>query len=152
MLAHSLTLSAVRTGIRGAPVTRAHPNLCEPSASINISRKINTCAIRHHGIESRRGLTAGACLSSLSSSTPAKKGVATNASKNGSPSQSRPGSRQTSSPSENDFKFSFHNLGMNRITKLVVYGVVGVLGTMETIFWCKVLWRWWTSNEEDVNE
>ncbi|KAI8952438.1 hypothetical protein F4801DRAFT_218341 [Xylaria longipes] len=152
MPARSLISSALRAGIRGAPLTRTRPNLNVLSTPIDISRKIKICALRRHGIESRKSFTTGARLSSLPTSTSAKKDVTTNAGKNGSPSQSRPGSQQTSTPSEDDFKISFHNLGMNRITKFVVYAAVGVLGTMETIFWCKVLWRWWTGNEEDVNE
>ncbi|KAI1754578.1 hypothetical protein F4782DRAFT_36521 [Xylaria castorea] len=150
MLARSLISTASRAGTRGAPLTRTHPNLDVPSISIDIPGKINICATRHNGIISRRSLSTGA--SSLSTPKPAKKDVATNATKNGLPSQPSSGSQQTSSPSEDDFKISFHNLGMNRTTKFVVYAVVGVLGTMETIFWCKVLWHWWTGNEEDVDE
>lgn len=138
MPARSLILSALGAGLR-APLTQTGANLIGPSTSINILRTINTCTIRCNGIKSRRSLTIGSRLSSFSTSTPVKKDVGPNANKNRSPSQSRSDSHQTSSPSEDDFKISFHNLGMNRITKFVVYSVIGVLGTMETIFWCKVL-------------
>ncbi|KAI0439211.1 hypothetical protein F4803DRAFT_53257 [Xylaria telfairii] len=151
MPVRSLISSALGAGLRGAPLTRTHANQSVPSNSINISRNINTCAIRCNRIGSR-SLTTGTRLSSLPTSTPVKKEAGPSANKNGSPSQSRPGPHQTSSPSEDDFKVSFHNLGMNRITKFVVYAVIGVLGTMETIFWCKVLWRWWTGNDEDASE
>ncbi|KAI0490894.1 hypothetical protein F4859DRAFT_26837 [Xylaria cf. heliscus] len=149
--ARSLILPTLR-GTRGAPLTQTHSNVNVPSASINISRRISTCAVRRSDIRSRKSHITGVRSSSLSTSTSVKKDIATNAGKNGSPSQSRHGSQQTPSPPEDDFKVSFHNLGMNRITKFVVYAVIGVLSTMETIFWCKVLWRWWTGNEEDVNE
>ncbi|KAI0866027.1 hypothetical protein F4860DRAFT_458677 [Xylaria cubensis] len=148
MLTYSLISPALRASIRGASLTWTHPNLHAPSTPSNILRKINTCTIRCNSIGSGRSLTTGARFTSTS----VKKDVATNAIKNGSPSQSGPRSQQTSSPSEDDFKISFHNLGMNRITKFVVFAVIGVLGTMETIFWCKVLWRWWTGNEEDTDE
>ncbi|KAI0533441.1 hypothetical protein GGR58DRAFT_113511 [Xylaria digitata] len=144
----TLVSSASQAIIRGASLTHTHPDLCAPSLSINTLRKINVCTIRQYDIRSRITLPTGARLLS-SSSTPAKKDAVTNAGKNSSAPQSRPGSRQTSAPSEDDFKVSFLDLGMNRITKFVVYAVLCVFGTMETIFWCKTLWRWWTGGEED---
>ncbi|KAI1733573.1 hypothetical protein F4680DRAFT_441152 [Xylaria scruposa] len=135
MPTYSLLSPALRASIRGAPLTRTHPILDVPSTPSNILRKINTRVIKCNSIGSGRSLSIGARFTSTS----VKKDVATNAIKNGSRSQSRPRPQQTSSPSEDDFKISFHNLGMNRITKFVVYAVIGVFGTMETIFWCKVL-------------
>ncbi|KAI5924295.1 hypothetical protein F4810DRAFT_135149 [Camillea tinctor] len=47
---------------------------------------------------------------------------------------------------------SFKSLGMTRGVKAVVYTALGIFGTMETIFWTKVLWRWWTGKGEDGDE
>ncbi|QSS59849.1 hypothetical protein I7I51_04645 [Histoplasma capsulatum] len=43
--------------------------------------------------------------------------------------------------------FSFEGLGLSRNMKMVVLGLVGVFGTVETWFWCKAIWRWWTAPE-----
>ncbi|PGH10503.1 hypothetical protein AJ79_05431 [Helicocarpus griseus UAMH5409] len=45
-------------------------------------------------------------------------------------------------------KFSLEGLGMSRNMKMVMYGLIGVLGTMETWFYCKAIWRWWKGGEE----
>lgn len=34
--------------------------------------------------------------------------------------------------------------------KVVVIAVVCVLGTIETVFWIKVGWRWWNGESVDV--
>ncbi|KAF2965271.1 hypothetical protein GQX73_g8308 [Xylaria multiplex] len=133
-----LVASASQAIIRGASLTRTHPNLCTSSLSINTLGKTNTYTIRQYDIRPRIKLPTGARLFS-SSSTPAKKDAAINAGKNGSAPQSRTGSHQTSAPSEEGFKVSFGDLGMNRTTKFVVYAVLGIFGTIETIFWCKTL-------------
>ncbi|KAI0416827.1 hypothetical protein F5X98DRAFT_375474 [Xylaria grammica] len=148
MSAHTLASSAPRAAIRGASLTRTQPRFCAPSLSINTPGNINVYTLRCYGIGSSRSLTTGARLLS-STSTPPLKDVTSNTGKNGSSSQSKPGSHQTSGTSEDDFKISFRDLGMNRITKFVVYTMVGVLGTMETIFWCKAIWRWWKGGEVD---
>ncbi|KAI0205424.1 hypothetical protein F4808DRAFT_456411 [Astrocystis sublimbata] len=107
--------------------------------------------------EAREYFSTGARLSEASTSLPAKKDIATNACKNSPPSQSQsqsqspPSSQIDPSPPEEEFHIRFRDLGMNRITKFVVFVVIGVLGTMESVFWCKVLWRWWTRNEEDTD-
>ncbi|EER41975.1 conserved hypothetical protein [Histoplasma capsulatum H143] len=44
--------------------------------------------------------------------------------------------------------FSFEGLGLSRNMKMVVLGLVGVFGTVETWFWCKAIWRWWTGPED----
>ncbi|KAI1367561.1 hypothetical protein F5Y08DRAFT_298266, partial [Xylaria arbuscula] len=87
----------------------------------------------------------------LSSSCPTfDKQASTNAAgKAASSSASGTDHRGTSPPPEDDFKISFRDLGMNRTTKLVVYTVIGILGTMETIFWCKAIWRWWKGGEAE---
>ncbi|KAI0403642.1 hypothetical protein F4802DRAFT_570454 [Xylaria palmicola] len=128
--------------LRGASLSGARPRSYVFSASSNGSGRVS------NGMRPRRGLaTSARFLSSPSAPTPVEKDVATNAGK-GRPA-SRPREPIHYTPSEDDFKIGFQNLGMNRITKFVVYSVVGVLGTMETIFWCKVLWRWWTGRDED---
>ncbi|KAI1126378.1 hypothetical protein F5Y10DRAFT_267154 [Nemania abortiva] len=130
--------------ISGAQLTRTHRTHAG-LRSTTISRRIDARAVGHYNTISRSFTSSSSLLPSPSTSTSAKKDVTTGASKRGPSSQSRPG---TPRPSEDDFKINFRDLGMSRITKLVVYSVICVLGTMETIFWCKVLWRWWTSDEE----
>lgn len=46
-------------------------------------------------------------------------------------------------------QFSFKDLGMSRNVKVFVYLVIGVLGTMESIFWAKAIWRWYKGGEEE---
>ncbi|KAK5630828.1 hypothetical protein RRF57_006543 [Xylaria bambusicola] len=117
----------ISTQIRGAlPLTRIR----------TAPRQANAYTTRQYTVNSR------IYPSRLLSSPFNRKYTSTNAGKNGSPS---PDKRQTS---EDDFKISFRDLGMNRITKFVVYTAICVFGTMETIFWCKAIWRWWTGGEE----
>ncbi|KAI1270664.1 hypothetical protein F5Y18DRAFT_422163 [Xylariaceae sp. FL1019] len=62
-------------------------------------------------------------------------------------------SNSPSSPSDpknenhDEMRVNFGDLGMTRIAKFVVFAVIGVLSTMETIFWCNVAWRWWKGDE-----
>ncbi|KAI1117183.1 hypothetical protein F5Y14DRAFT_403443 [Nemania sp. NC0429] len=155
MTARLLILSTSRAGLGGARLTHIQPKLRISSLLIDISRDISAPTWRQSGITLKRSLTAGGArlLSSSSNSTPAKKdGATSSASQSGPPSQSGRGDHQSSSPSEDHFAINFRDLGMNRITKFVVFTVIGVLGTMETIFWCKVLWRWWTGEQEEESE
>ncbi|KAI1351795.1 hypothetical protein F5Y01DRAFT_109567 [Xylaria sp. FL0043] len=148
----SIRSLASRSALGAPPLTRIHTNIRAPSLLINDLRKINACKIQHYSIESRKApSTSTRLLSSSSASLSDKNNVTSaNAGKDRSAkSQSRPNNDRTSTPSEDGFKVSFRDLGMNRITKFVVYATIGVLGTMETIFWCKALWRWWTGGEED---
>ncbi|KAI3325015.1 hypothetical protein HD806DRAFT_491742 [Xylariaceae sp. AK1471] len=146
--AASSALDAVM--IKGVPLALTRPyltNICAPSPPGTISTWANACATRNYGLGCGLGLTTSTRLLSSASSASAKKNDSANAPKNISqPSQSTASNRQA--PSPEDFKISFRDLGMNRITKFVVYAVIGVLGTMETIFWCKALWRWWSGGEE----
>ncbi|KAI1486983.1 hypothetical protein F5X96DRAFT_183450 [Biscogniauxia mediterranea] len=48
-----------------------------------------------------------------------------------------------------DDAISFKSLGMTRGVRIVVYTALGIFGTMETIFWIKVFWRWWTGKGEE---
>ncbi|KAI1284452.1 hypothetical protein F5Y07DRAFT_3875 [Xylaria sp. FL0933] len=144
---------ASRAAIKGAPpLTRTHSNTCAASLLINDLRNINAHTIEQYSINSAKAPSTSVRLLSSSSASLSDKNNITgaNAGKDRSAkSQSRPNNDRTSTPSEEDFKVSFRDLGMNRITKFVVYATIGVLGTMETIFWCKALWRWWTGAEED---
>ena len=46
-------------------------------------------------------------------------------------------------------QISFKDLGMSRNVKIFVYLVIGVLGTMETVFWTKAIWRWFKGGQEE---
>ncbi|KAI8630155.1 hypothetical protein F5Y19DRAFT_429082 [Xylariaceae sp. FL1651] len=132
---------------RGAPLTRTHHPYSELLAS-NISTKTHPLAVViSGGFSSSRSLSTSARL--LSSTPSVKKQSSTASSNESSP---RHGASNNQSPSPDDFKISFQDIGMNRTTRFVVYAVVGVLGTMETIFWCKALWRWWSGGEEGKAE
>lgn len=48
--------------------------------------------------------------------------------------------------------FSFKDLGATAVVKITVLTVVGVLGTIETIFWTKVLWRYFSSPATEVTD
>ncbi|KAJ2971698.1 hypothetical protein NUW58_g9343 [Xylaria curta] len=129
-----LAMMTAKAAVRGAPLTHKHTI---PLASARVPKRINEFTITRRNIRSRASLTTGSRL--FSTCVPARRDVTPNTSKNESSLHSKPGNQQPSPPSEEDFKVSFHNLGMNRVTKFVVYTVIGILGTMETIFWCKVL-------------
>ncbi|KAI1498531.1 hypothetical protein F5X99DRAFT_411945 [Biscogniauxia marginata] len=75
----------------------------------------------------------------LNGNTSSSNSNSNNISSSGQPAGGAPGSDE----------FSLKGLGMTRGVKIVVYTVVGVLGTMETVFWTKVLWRWWTNKGEE---
>ncbi|KIW18538.1 hypothetical protein PV08_02826 [Exophiala spinifera] len=51
---------------------------------------------------------------------------------------------QGSEPKDNPSypSFSFAGLGASRGVRITVMAAIGVLGTMETIFWTKALWRY----------
>ncbi|KAI1191415.1 hypothetical protein F5B17DRAFT_382964 [Nemania serpens] len=155
MTVRPLIPSGSRAALSGTRLTHTpyiHPNLLRISSlSIDISRDISAWTTKQPDINLRKNLATGLArfLSSSTTSTPVKKDDTAGASKNKSPSQSGRGEHRTSSPSEDHYTINFRDLGMNRITKFVVYTVISVLGTMETIFWCKVLWRWWTGEQED---
>ncbi|KAI1312755.1 hypothetical protein F5Y03DRAFT_339017 [Xylaria venustula] len=131
------------------PLTR-RPSLYRAPLPINMLGKNIARINRPYSIESRSGPIAGARLiSSSSASLLNKNNVATTAGKDKLPTQSKSDNAQNSTPSEEDFKVSFRDLGMNRITKFVVYTTIGILGTMESIFWCQALWRWWIGAGEN---
>ncbi|OTB16848.1 hypothetical protein K445DRAFT_283926 [Daldinia sp. EC12] len=48
--------------------------------------------------------------------------------------------------------FSFEGLGMTRTTKIVVIIIISIFGTMETIFYAKWLWRWYSGTENNETE
>ncbi|KAF7592147.1 hypothetical protein BBP40_000634 [Aspergillus hancockii] len=45
---------------------------------------------------------------------------------------------------------SLEGLGLSKGTKAFLIAILCCLGTMETWFWCKAIWRWWKGNVEDV--
>jgi hypothetical protein len=48
--------------------------------------------------------------------------------------------------------FKLSDLGANRAVKYTVYAVLGVLGTMETIFWTKAIWRYFSPEPSPETE
>lgn len=46
-------------------------------------------------------------------------------------------------------KISFKDLGMTSTVKIVVYGAVGILGTMESIFYGQMIWRWYKGEGDE---
>lgn len=65
--------------------------------------------------------------------------------------QDRKTSNHERKPHENPSmpQISFKDLGMSRNVKIFVYLVIGVLGTMETVFWTKAIWRWFKGGQEE---
>lgn len=49
-------------------------------------------------------------------------------------------------------KFSFEGLGISKNMKLFLIGILGVLGTIETWFWCKAIWRWYNGEGFSLRE
>lgn len=47
--------------------------------------------------------------------------------------------------------FSLGGLGLGRNMRLLVLGLIGVLATVETWFWCVWAWRRWTGKGKDKN-
>lgn len=45
--------------------------------------------------------------------------------------------------------FNLGDLGASPGLKITIYTVIGVLGTIETIFWTKALWRYFSTSSED---
>ena len=43
---------------------------------------------------------------------------------------------------------SFEGLGISRNMKFLLFGILGVFGTMETWVYCKWIYRWWYGAEE----
>ncbi|KAJ9646206.1 hypothetical protein H2204_000869 [Knufia peltigerae] len=48
--------------------------------------------------------------------------------------------------------FSFAGLGASRTVRVTVLAALGVLGTLETIFWAKALWRYFYPSTEATSE
>ncbi|GAP84144.1 putative cutinase transcription factor 1 protein [Rosellinia necatrix] len=116
--------------------------------AFDLSRKVNMRAIGGNSTASVNYAPDASFVFPSSTSIFIRRYGTADAGKNELTLRPKSSSRNTSTSSEDNFKVSFRDLGMNRITKFVVYAIVGVLGTMETIFWCKVLWRWWTGDQE----
>ena len=47
--------------------------------------------------------------------------------------------------------FSFRGLGASRPVKIVVWTALGVLGTVETVFYTRAAWQWMYPKTEDVS-
>ncbi|KAH7033272.1 uncharacterized protein B0I36DRAFT_361962 [Microdochium trichocladiopsis] len=54
-------------------------------------------------------------------------------------------SSNSSTPPPIDNTFSLADLGLTRTTRLAVLLIVGILGTIETVFWVQAGWRWYQS-------
>ncbi|KAJ5717336.1 hypothetical protein N7488_002982 [Penicillium malachiteum] len=52
----------------------------------------------------------------------------------------------TLSPSD-----SFESLGIGKSMRLFLFAVFGVLGTIETWFWCKAIWIWWKNEDSSMD-
>ncbi|KAL6243112.1 hypothetical protein RBB50_010212 [Rhinocladiella similis] len=48
--------------------------------------------------------------------------------------------------------FSFAGLGASRTVRITVVAALGVLGTIETVFWAKALWRYFYPSTEVTSE
>ncbi|RYO86397.1 hypothetical protein DL766_006973 [Monosporascus sp. MC13-8B] len=47
-------------------------------------------------------------------------------------------------------RISFADLGMSRNVKVVVYVLIGIFGTIESIVWTQAIWRWFKGEKDDV--
>lgn len=69
---------------------------------------------------------------------------------------SKKASEQKPNPTMGDgtsYSNFFKEHGASRTTKLIVIGAISIVGTMESIFWIKTVWRWWSpppEGEENV--
>ncbi|KEY75139.1 hypothetical protein S7711_10483 [Stachybotrys chartarum IBT 7711] len=48
--------------------------------------------------------------------------------------------------------FDLASLGLGKNMRILVLAIVSVFGTIETWFWCKVIWRWWKGESTDKLE
>ncbi|KAI1468432.1 uncharacterized protein F4812DRAFT_368434 [Daldinia caldariorum] len=48
--------------------------------------------------------------------------------------------------------FSLEGLGMTRRTKIVVIIIISIYGTMETIFYARWFWHWYSGTEDNETE
>ncbi|KAI0852211.1 hypothetical protein F5Y00DRAFT_227580 [Daldinia vernicosa] len=48
--------------------------------------------------------------------------------------------------------FSFEGLGMTRRTKIAVVIIISIFATMETIFYIRWFWGWYSGTEDDETE
>jgi hypothetical protein len=85
-------------------------------------------------------------LSQSSRSTLSSQRAAFSTSKNDKP-QKTPPSGNPSYPA-----FSFEGLGANRTIKVTVIACLTVVGTIESIFWAKVLWAKMSKSPEEKGE
>ncbi|PGG99096.1 hypothetical protein GX51_06436 [Blastomyces parvus] len=77
--------------------------------------------------------------------------------KNDTSAQEQAGKPNSGSNSSNNPQFPtlrFETLGLSGNMKILVLVLLGTLGTVETWFWCKAIWRWWkgAGDEEETDE
>ncbi|KFA69071.1 hypothetical protein S40285_10314 [Stachybotrys chlorohalonatus IBT 40285] len=48
--------------------------------------------------------------------------------------------------------FDLASLGLGKNMKILVLAIISIFGTIETWFWCKVIWRWWRGESTDNPE
>lgn len=48
--------------------------------------------------------------------------------------------------------FSFEALGVSKNMKIVLLGILSILGTIETWVWCKAIWYWWKGDSDVQKE
>lgn len=70
-------------------------------------------------------------------------------------SKPRSDAEKASSEHEDPFStpsVSLESLGIGKNMKIFLLGVLCVLGTIETWFWCKAIWIWWKGDERVETE
>ncbi|OTB05847.1 hypothetical protein M426DRAFT_21579 [Hypoxylon sp. CI-4A] len=65
------------------------------------------------------------------------------------PETKKANNRSPKSEEPPPMNFSFEGLGMSRNTKVAVIVILSIFGTIETIFWIKWIWRWFSGAKDD---
>ncbi|KAI0779829.1 hypothetical protein C8Q74DRAFT_718734 [Fomes fomentarius] len=63
------------------------------------------------------------------------------------PNDARPSSGNSDYPS-----FTFEELGISKNMKVVILTIIGILGTVETWTWARVIWHWWEGGNGETDE
>ncbi|KAI0898001.1 hypothetical protein F4806DRAFT_386448 [Annulohypoxylon nitens] len=67
--------------------------------------------------------------------------------------EKKPTKESPKSPEEPPpMNFSFEGLGLTKNTKIAVIVIISIFGTIETIFWIKTIWRWFSGAKNDESE
>lgn len=91
-----------------------------------------------------------ACQRQTSFSKPVTRLYSTN-NNNGTNTNHNPAKKSNPKPQSSKIEppvFDFKSLGLKGPVKIVVIAVISVLGTIETVFWVKVGWRWWKGESQ----